>query len=265
MDEEIEQQEPDHDAEVQEAPPVAPESGSDTNVSTINETRTTDQLVSDTLALIENGGKSPTKSCARLKTEANERIEKFREAYFDTWLAIAKNLSELRSRAKTGGASFGDICLRLGLQRTKCTRLADCHERLVKLPVEYQQALRELRKYASDEVIKKVEEVEAESNSETPIKDQLAARFGRTGKPKSPAKESVKTKFLSVLASGSLQARRDYLKEVMEEATQKVGMTLLFDEESGVVSVHVQTFPTEISKPEPVASDQGMDSTPAAA
>ncbi len=208
----------------------------DTFVSA-RDTEIIDQLITATRALIADGG-PVTKPCDQLKAKAGDQIAKFRQHHFDIWAAIGANLSDLRTASKTKGAlGFITICeVQLGLQRNKCTRLADCHERLIALPVAYQHALRELRKTATEAIVEKVNQVMAEGVSDAQIKNSLSAKFSRKGQDKPSAQESAKSKLLATLRSiKGIGARRDYCREVLEVATRLVGLT--FDEKSSVVTV----------------------------
>jgi hypothetical protein len=208
----------------------------DTFVSA-RDTEIIDQLITATRALIADSG-PVTKPCAKLKAKAGVQIAELRQHYFDTWAAIGANLSELRTASRTKGAlGFNTICTaQLGLQRNKGTRLADCHESLIALPEPYQHALRELRKTATEDVVKKVNQVMAEGVSDAQIKNRLSAKFSRKGQDKPSAQESAKSKFLAALDSiKGHDARRSYCLEVFEDATRLVGLT--FDEKSSVVTV----------------------------
>jgi len=224
-------------------------------IETEKATREIEELVTLTINLMHRS-KATVDSTVTFSKQARARFAEMRQRRYDEDAEVARNIYNLRELSKAKGAmSFSSISKKLDKPLTECNRMANCHERFIALPSVYQQALRDARKKASENIVEKLEAITAKAESEGKDTDlayisrEMKAMCGYVGKQNHPAQNpALKVLLKAVDAQVGILKKREFVRIAVELLVSKVGLYCEF-EDGGAVSI--SSVPTAGSKRSP--------------
>jgi hypothetical protein len=205
-------------------------------IETAKATSEIEDLVTLTINRIDRN-KATIESTATISTQASAKIAEMRQHRYDEDAEIEGNIYQLRELSKAKGVmSFSAISKKLGKPLTECTRLADNHKRFIALPLVYQQALRDLRKKASQSIVEKLKAITAKVESEGKDTDlayvsrELKAMCGHASKQNDSAQNPALHGLLKAVdAQGSILKRREFVRNAIELLCLKVNYYCEFE------------------------------------